>query len=579
MNNALKTISLWVLLSFIFSILFSLTGERPPKFEKIEYPALVKLVERGEIESVTIHPEGFAKGKLKNGKHFEVIVGSGTEKFLDLLERKKISPSFAAQTKPPLLLTLLFQLLPLILLIGAMYYFMSKAQTGGKLGSFGDSKAKAVVYSGVTFADVAGATEAKQDLKEIVEFLQHPKKFTDIGGRIPRGVLMVGPPGTGKTLLARAVAGEANVPFFFVSGSDFVEMFVGVGAARVRDLFEHAKRRAPCIIFIDEIDAVGRQRGSGMGGGHDEREQTLNQLLVEMDGFQGNQGVIVMAATNRSDVLDAALLRPGRFDRRVVVGNPDVKAREEILKVHTRKVPLDSTVDLSVIARGTPGFSGADLENLVNEAALLSARKDLKVVLMDAFEEAKDKVLMGPERRGLTMSEHERKSTAYHEAGHTLVGKMLSEIDPIHKVTIVPRGEALGVTQTLPTEDSVSLTKTKAVQMMAFLMGGRVAEEVVLNQQTTGAGNDLERATSLARRIVSEWGMGELGPIAAQKSEMSEDLARRVDAEVLSLLQTARNTAEFIIRGNIDKLHALTDALLKEETIDGAKVEAIVNGG
>ncbi|NDF15288.1 ATP-dependent zinc metalloprotease FtsH, partial [bacterium] len=444
-----------------------------------------------------------------------------------------------------------------------------------------------------TFKDVAGAEEAKQDLEEIVYFLKDPKKFTRLGGRIPKGVLLMGPPGTGKTLLAKAVAGEAGVPFFSISGSDFVEMFVGVGASRVRDLFEQGKKHAPCIIFIDEIDAVGRHRGAGLGGGHDEREQTLNQLLVEMDGFEGNEGVILVAATNRPDVLDPALLRPGRFDRRVVVSNPDLKGREEILKVHTRKVPLDPKVQLSIIARGTPGFSGADLENLVNEAALIAARKDKKLVELSDLEEAKDKVLMGSERKSLVLSEQEKRTTAFHEAGHTLVGRSLPGTDPIHKVTIIPRGMALGVTQTLPREDRVSMDKVKAENMIAFLMGGRVAEEAVFNQKTTGAGNDIERATEVARRMVCEWGMSDvLGPLTFGKKEeaiflgreisqhrdYSEQTAQTIDREVRDIVERNYQKARQLITENIAALHRIAEALLEYETIDGEEVDKLIRG-
>jgi cell division protease FtsH len=440
---------------------------------------------------------------------------------------------------------------------------------------------------------VAGAEEAKQELEEIIAFLKDPKKFTRLGGRIPKGVLLMGPPGTGKTLLARAIAGEAGVPFFSISGSDFVEMFVGVGASRVRDLFEQGKKHAPCIIFIDEIDAVGRHRGAGLGGGHDEREQTLNQLLVEMDGFESNEGVILIAATNRPDVLDPALLRPGRFDRRVVVSAPDVKGREAILKVHTRKTPMSTDVKLQVIARGTPGFSGADLENLVNEAALLAARQNKKFLEMSDFEEAKDKVLMGVERKSMVLSDQEKKTTAYHEAGHTLVGKFMPGTDPIHKVTIIPRGMALGLTQTLPNEDKMSLSRDKAENNIAFLMGGRVAEELVFKQKTTGAGNDIERATELARRMVCEWGMSDvLGPITfgkkeeaiflgreiAQHRDYSEQTAQTIDREIRDIVEKNYRRAREVLTTKLHILHDLATALLEYETLDGNEVERIVNG-
>jgi len=439
---------------------------------------------------------------------------------------------------------------------------------------------------------VAGVEEAKSDMEEIISFLRDPKKFTRLGGRIPKGVLLMGPPGTGKTLLAKAIAGEAGVPFFSISGSDFVEMFVGVGASRVRDLFEQGKKHAPCIIFIDEIDAVGRHRGAGLGGGHDEREQTLNQLLVEMDGFESNEGVILVAATNRPDVLDPALLRPGRFDRRIVVAAPDVRGREEILKVHTRKTPLAEDVNLKVMARGTPGFSGADLENLVNEAALVAARTDKKYLEMTDFEFAKDKVLMGSERKSMVISDTEKKTTAYHEAGHTLVGKML-KTDPIHKVTIIPRGRALGVTQTLPEEERLSMDKSKAESMISFLMGGRVAEELVFHEKTTGAGNDIERATDIARRMVCEWGMSDvLGPLnfgakqetiflgreLQQNRDYSEQTAQIIDREVREIVERNYRRAVHILKDNLEQLHKLAQALLEFETLDGAEVDIVVRG-
>lgn len=462
--------------------------------------------------------------------------------------------------------------------------------------SFGKSRARLLTENKnkVTFKDVAGVEEAKQELVEIVEFLKDPKKFTRLGGRIPKGVLMVGSPGTGKTLLARAVAGEAGVPFFTISGSDFVEMFVGVGASRVRDLFEQGKKNAPCLIFIDEIDAVGRHRGAGMGGGHDEREQTLNQMLVEMDGFESNEGVILIAATNRPDVLDPALLRPGRFDRRVVVNKPDLNGREEILKVHIRKTPLASDVDIHRVARGTPGFSGADLENLVNESALIAARTNKHRIEMEDFEAAKDKILMGSERRSMIVSEHDKKVTAYHEAGHTLVGKVLPGMDPIHKVSIIPRGMALGVTQTLPKEDTNSLTKSKAENLIAFLFGGRAAEKLIFKDYTTGAGNDIERATSIARSMVCEWGMSELiGPLALEKrdnpvflgmnggssqKDYSEAKAEEVDKEVRRIVSDGMDKAMDILKKHETALHNLSNALLEYETIDGEEVELLIEG-
>jgi cell division protease FtsH len=488
--------------------------------------------------------------------------------------------------------------LPLVLIVLMFLFIMRQVQVGGgKAMSFGKSRARLLTEhkNKVTFKDVAGVDEAKEELSEIVHFLKDPKKYTRLGGRIPKGVLLVGPPGTGKTLLARAIAGEAGVPFFTISGSDFVEMFVGVGASRVRDLFEQGKRQAPCLIFIDEIDAVGRHRGAGMGGGHDEREQTLNQLLVEMDGFESNEGVILIAATNRPDVLDPALLRPGRFDRRVVVNKPDLNGRLFVLQVHTRKTPLGPDVDLNKIARGTPGFSGADLENLVNEAALIAARGDKKFLAMADFEMAKDKVLMGSERRSMVISDEDKRITAYHEAGHTLVGKRLTGLDPIHKVTIIPRGMALGITQTLPEKDSLSLTKSKAENMIAFLFGGRAAEELIYKDVTTGAGNDIERATEIARRMVCEWGMSEkLGPLSYEKREgpvflgmqygqttreYSDSKAQEIDAEVYRIVSEGYQKAKKILEEGHTALEALTQALLEFETIDSHEVEILVNGG
>jgi cell division protease FtsH len=485
--------------------------------------------------------------------------------------------------------------LPLVFIFVMFLLFMRQIQAGGgKAMSFGKSRARLLTENKnkVTFKDVAGVEEAKDELEEIIQFLKDPKKFTRLGGRIPKGVLLMGPPGTGKTLLARAIAGEAGVPFFSISGSDFVEMFVGVGASRVRDLFEQGKKSAPCIIFIDEIDAVGRHRGAGLGGGHDEREQTLNQLLVEMDGFEGNEGVILIAATNRPDVLDPALLRPGRFDRRVVVSKPDVKGREMILKVHTRKTPMATEVDLVKIARGTPGFSGADLESLVNEAALLAARKNKQKLDSDDFELAKDKVIMGAERKSMVISDEEKKITAYHEAGHALVGKLTPGTDPIHKVTIIPRGMALGLTQTLPEKERLNLTNIAAENNIAFLMGGRCAEELIFNNYTTGAGNDIERATEIARRMVCEWGMSKLGPMTFGKREeqiflgrdisksqdYSEATAQTIDQEIKDIVFRNYDKAKKLLADKLPVLHSLADALFQREVLDGAEVEMIVMG-
>jgi cell division protease FtsH len=485
----------------------------------------------------------------------------------------------------------------MVIFLVLLVFFLRQVQmSGGKAMQFGRSRAKMLTegHTRINFHDVAGCDEAKQELEEIVDFLKDPKKFTRLGGRIPKGVLLMGSPGTGKTLLAKAVAGEAGVPFFSISGSDFVEMFVGVGASRVRDLFEQGRKHAPCIIFIDEIDAVGRQRGAGLGGGHDEREQTLNQLLVEMDGFDSKEGVILVAATNRPDVLDPALLRPGRFDRSIVVGKPDVRGREAILRVHVRKVPMTPDVDLNVIARGTPGFSGADLQNLVNESALIAARKNRSNVSMLEFEQAKDKVMMGTERKSMIMGPEEKRAVAYHEAGHTIVGKFLKGLDPIHKVTIIPRGMALGLTQTLPTEDQMTLSKTKAENMISFLMGGALAEQLILGQKTTGAGNDIERATDLARRMVCEWGMSDaIGPMAIGKKEenvflgrefhqttgsVSQKLAELVDGEVRSLLLTNYDRGMKILKDNAHILHTMAEALLERETLDREEIELLCQG-
>jgi cell division protease FtsH len=568
------------------------------------YSKFLKAVELQEVvedKIVFIQDRGEIRGEVKpdfekkyGGTHFQ-ISGNITDKGFEELQKKGITPNYETAQSDGLLSSILINWLPLLLIVGLFIFMMRQIQIGGgKAMSFGKSRARLVENKNkVVFKDVAGVDEAKEDLQEIVHFLKDPKKFTKLGGRIPKGVLLVGPPGTGKTLLARAVAGEAGVPFFTISGSDFVEMFVGVGASRVRDLFEQGKKSAPCLIFIDEIDAVGRHRGAGMGGGHDEREQTLNQLLVEMDGFESTEGVILIAATNRPDVLDPALLRPGRFDRRVVVGKPDLKGREQILQVHMKKTPLGPDVESSKIARGTPGFSGADLENLVNEAALVAARADKKYLEMEDFEKAKDKVIMGSERKSMVISEEDRKNTAYHEAGHTLVGKLLPGLDPIHKVTIIPRGMALGLTQTLPEKDSLSFSKLQAENWIAFAFGGRAAEELVFNDYTTGAANDIERATSMARKMVCEWGMSPLGPLAYEKNdgpvflgmsygqkskEYSEAKAQEIDAEISKIINEGYKKAMNILVTHRDALERLTNALLEFETIDGNEVEMLVKG-
>jgi cell division protease FtsH len=601
MKPSQKTVALWLVLILLFASLFKIFDTSNRHRRDIKFSEFVQYVKDGKVADVTFKADNLIVGTFKDAspdgrKYFETVGDTENAKVFEILERNNIIPNYERAEKTPIWQQVLISWFPMLLLFVFFFLFMRQIQVGGgKAMSFGKSKARLLTESSnrVTFKDVAGADEAKQELEEIIAFLKDPKKFTRLGGRIPKGVLLMGPPGTGKTLLAKAIAGEAGVPFFSISGSDFVEMFVGVGASRVRDLFEQGKKHAPCIIFIDEIDAVGRHRGAGLGGGHDEREQTLNQLLVEMDGFESNEGVILIAATNRPDVLDPALLRPGRFDRRVVVSAPDVKGRDAILKVHTRKTPLSSDVNLLVIARGTPGFSGADLENLVNEAALLAARENKKFLEMGDFEHAKDKVLMGVERKSMVLSDSQKKTTAYHEAGHTLVGKFMPGTDPIHKVTIIPRGMALGVTQTLPNEDRVDLSREKAENNIAFLMGGRVAEEIVLKQKTTGAGNDIERATELARRMVCEWGMSDvLGPITfgkkeeaiflgreiAQHRDYSEQTAQTIDREVRDIVEKNYRRARDILTSKVQVLHDLAAALLEYETLDGVEVERIVNG-
>jgi cell division protease FtsH len=553
-------------------------------------------VERGEVNEVTIKGNDIT-GRLTDNTVFRTYTPDDKD-MIGVLRKQGVKITAKPAEGNPWYMQILLSWLPMLLFIGVWIFFMRQMQGGGaKALSFGKSRARLLSdkQNKVTFADVAGVDEAKEELQEIIEFLKDPQKFQKLGGRIPKGVLLMGPPGTGKTLLARAIAGEANVPFFSISGSDFVEMFVGVGASRVRDLFEQGKKNAPCIIFMDEIDAVGRHRGAGLGGGHDEREQTLNQLLVEMDGFESNDGVILIAATNRPDVLDPALLRPGRFDRQVVVARPDVKGREGILKVHTKKIPLGPDVDLQVLARGTPGFSGADLANLVNEGALLAARANKKFVEMSDFENAKDKVLMGVERKSLVISAKERKITAYHEAGHALVAKLLPGTDPIHKVTIIPRGRALGVTQQLPAEDKHNFSKEYLLNDIAILYGGRIAEEIVFGSQevTTGAMNDIERATELARKMVCEWGMSErMGPLQfgkreemiflgkeiAQHQDYSEQTAMEIDREVRRFIMENYERAKEIIQRHLEKLHRLAEALLEREVLDGPEIDTIVRG-
>jgi cell division protease FtsH len=589
-----------LVLALIFLVIFSVFNKQHGREPEIVFSEFMTAVDRGDVQRVTIQGHNI-QGEYKNGERFRTFAPNDPE-LVKSLREKKVKIAAKPEEDSPWYMVLLLNWFPMLLLIGVWIFFMRQMQVGGgKAMSFGKSRAKLLTENQhrVTFSDVAGVDEAKDDLQEIIAFLKDPKKFTKLGGRIPKGCLLVGPPGTGKTLLARAIAGEAGVPFFSISGSDFVEMFVGVGASRVRDLFVQGKKNAPCIIFIDEIDAVGRHRGAGLGGGHDEREQTLNQLLVEMDGFEANEGVILIAATNRPDVLDPALLRPGRFDRRVVVPRPDVKGREGILQVHTRKVPIGPDVDIAVLARATPGFAGADLENLVNEAALLAARNNQEKVNMDDFELAKDKVMMGAERRSMIISEDEKRNTAFHEAGHALVAKLLPGADPIHKVTIIPRGMALGLTQQLPMDEKHTYPRDYLLNNLVILFGGRVAEELVLNHMTTGAGNDIEKATDLARRMVCEWGMSEkLGPMTfgkkeeeiflgrdfTQKVDYSESTAIEIDAEVRRIIQESYHKAKDLLKANLRLLHKVAESLLEKEVLDGSEIDAIVrefggNGG
>ncbi|MGE5216933.1 MAG: ATP-dependent zinc metalloprotease FtsH [Chloroflexota bacterium] len=586
-----------VLVGFVIFTVFSKQYGREPE---IVFSDLIAAVDRGEVDEVVIQGQNI-QGKYKNGAQFRTFAPDDPD-LVKSLRDKNVKIAAKPEDDAPWYMALLLNWFPMLLLLGVWIFFMRQMQVGGgKAMSFGKSRAKLLTENQhrVTFSDVAGVDEAKDDLQEIIEFLKDPKKFTKLGGRIPKGCLLVGAPGTGKTLLARAIAGEAGVPFFSISGSDFVEMFVGVGASRVRDLFVQGKKQAPCIIFIDEIDAVGRHRGAGFGGGNDEREQTLNQLLVEMDGFESNEGVILIAATNRPDVLDPALLRPGRFDRHVVVPRPDIRGREGILQVHVRKVPLAKDVDVNVLARSTPGFTGADLENLVNEAALLAARNDKERVAMIDLELAKDKVMMGAERRSMLISDEEKRNTAYHEAGHALVAKLLPGADPIHKVTIIPRGMALGLTQQLPEEEKHTYPVEYLLNNLVILFGGRVAEELVLEHITTGAGNDIEKATDLVRRMVCEWGMSEkLGPMTfgkkdeeiflgrdfTQKSDYSKSTAIEIDAEIRRMILESYHRAKELLTTNLRLLHKVAEKLLEKEVLDGAELDAIVrafslNGG
>ena len=600
MSKSSKHISLGLVLALVLFGIFSVFKEGYRGEPDITFSEFMGAVERGEVQSVVIQGHHI-EGKYENGGEFRTFAPDDPE-LLTLLRDKDVKIAAKPEDESSWYMVLLLSWFPILLLIGVWVFFMRRMQMGGgKVMSFGKSRAKLLTENQhrITFSDVAGVDEAKDDLREIIAFLKDPRKFTRLGGRIPKGCLLVGAPGTGKTLLARAIAGEAGVPFFSISGSDFVEMFVGIGASRVRDLFVQGKTKAPCIIFIDEIDAVGRHRGAGFGGGNDEREQTLNQLLVEMDGFESNEGVILIAATNRPDVLDPALLRPGRFDRYVVIPRPDIRGREGILQVHTRKVPLSTDVDVSVLARSTPGLSGADLENLVNEAALSAARNDKENVNMLDLESAKDKIMMGAERRSMIISDEEKRITAYHEAGHALVAKLLPGSDPIHKVTIIPRGMALGLTQQLPIDEKHTYRREYLLNNLVILFGGRVAEELVLEHTTTGAGNDIEKATDLARRMVCEWGMSEkLGPMTfgkkeqeiflgrdfTQKAEYSKSTGIEIDAEISRLIQESYRRAKDLLATNLRLLHKVAEKLLEKEVLDGLEIDAIVrafslNGG
>ncbi|MFC3717454.1 ATP-dependent zinc metalloprotease FtsH [Luteimonas soli] len=601
MNDLVKNLMLWVVVAVVLMVVFqSFSPKTAGGSDEIIYSQFMTDVRNDRIKAVDIaSDERSIKFTRTDGSKGITTAPRRDERMVDDLMNHRVEIKQAPPESGITIWGLLINFLPVLLIIGFWFFMMRQMQQGGSKGamSFGRSRAKLLNedQTKVTFADVAGCDEAKEEVSELVEFLRDPTKFQRLGGKIPRGVLMVGPPGTGKTLLAKAIAGEAKVPFFSISGSDFVEMFVGVGASRVRDMFEQGKKHAPCIIFIDEIDAVGRHRGAGLGGGHDEREQTLNQLLVEMDGFEGGEGVIVVAATNRPDVLDPALLRPGRFDRQVVVGLPDVKGREQILRVHMRKVPLADNVEPMIVARGTPGFSGADLANLVNEAALFAARENAKEVRMDHFDKARDKIMMGAERRSMAMSEDEKTLTAYHEAGHAIVGRLVPEHDPVYKVTIIPRGRALGVTMYLPEGDKYSYNRTAIESQLCSLYGGRVAEELIFGEDkvTTGASNDIERATKMARNMVTKWGLSdELGPIAygeeddevflgrsvTQHKSVSDDTARRIDEVVRGILDKAYGRTTKILTDNLDKLHAMAKLLLEYETIDVPQIDAIMDG-
>lgn len=575
--------------------MFDLYGEKDSKPADISYTSFMQHVQQDEIKQVTI-VDNVISGKLKDGKEFSTVAPNDS-KLVEKLEAKKVDIKAELPPQPPWWMSILSSILPMLIIVGLWFMLMNQGGAGGgKVMNFGKSRARRYDEEKlkITFKDVAGAEEAKQELEEVVEFLKHPQKYNDLGAKIPKGVLLYGPPGTGKTLLAKAVAGEAGVPFFSISGSDFVEMFVGVGASRVRDLFDQAKKSAPCIVFIDEIDAVGRQRGAGLGGGHDEREQTLNQLLVEMDGFSANEGIIMIAATNRPDILDPALLRPGRFDRQIVVDRPDIKGRTEILKVHVKGKPMGPDVNLDVIAQRTPGFTGADLSNLVNEAALLTARKDKKAINMPEMEEAAERVIMGPERKSRVISDKEKRLTAYHEGGHTIVGMLLEHTDPVHKVTIIPRGRAGGYTLSLPKEDKYYATRSEMLDELKVLLGGRVAEALVLKEISSGASNDLQRATQLARQMICEYGMSEnIGPVTfghrqdqvflgrdiARDKDYSEEVAAEIDKEVRSFMEDAYAATEKLLSDNIDKLHVIAKALMEKETLEEEEINQLVKYG
>ena len=595
MNRFFKNVTFYLLIIIVAIWMIDYYSASTVSKTDITYSAFMKHVQQDEVKQVTI-VDNVISGKLKDGKDFSTVAPSD-DSLIPTLRARDIEIKAELPPQPPWWTTIFSSLLPMLLIVGIWFMLMQQSQGGGgRVMNFGKSRARRYDEDNIkiTFKDVAGADEAKQELEEVVEFLKHPKKYNDLGAKIPKGVLLYGPPGTGKTLLAKAVAGEAGVPFFSISGSDFVEMFVGVGASRVRDLFEQAKKSAPCIVFIDEIDAVGRQRGAGLGGGHDEREQTLNQLLVEMDGFGANEGIIMIAATNRPDILDPALLRPGRFDRQIVVDRPDIKGRQEILKVHVKGKPISPEVELGVIARRTPGFTGADLSNLVNEAALMAARKNKNKIDMPEMEEAAERVIMGPERRSRVISDKEKRLTAYHEGGHTLVGMLLDNTDPVHKVTIIPRGRAGGYTLSLPKEDRYYATRSEMLDELKVLLGGRVAEALVLKEISSGASNDLQRATSLARQMICEYGMSpELGPMTfghrqdqvflgrdiGRDKDYSEEVAAKIDKEIRKFIDEAYQKTESLLNENMDKLHLIADALIERETLEGEEIDQLMKYG